>query len=63
MSGLLEDARTLLGAASASAAPEFRILYAARARAVLAEALEELTRLQRHLDAIEAEIARTGIAR
>ncbi len=62
MSGLLEDTRTLLGAASASAAPEFRIVYAARARLLLAEALDELKRLQSHLAAIEQELARTAVA-
>ena len=63
MTGILEDARTLLGAASASAAPELRLLYCGRARLLLAEALDELTRLQSHLAAIEQELVRTGVAR
>ncbi len=56
----LDDAATLIGAASASPSPELRTLYCARARLLLAEALEQFTALQRHLDAIEAELVRTG---
>lgn len=59
----LDDAATLLGAASASTSPELRTLYCARAHLLLGEALEQFTLLQRHLEAIEAELVRIAVQR